>query len=344
MIMSLNVYRWGVYMGLTIKDIAEKAGVSYATVSRALNNHRDVNEDTKKKILKIAREMGYQPNAIAQGLVKKETKTIGLLIPDITNPFFPEVARGIEDAAGEAGYTIFLCNTNWDTERESNYLDVLLQKQVDGIIMAPSSENLNHLKKILDSGIKIVFISRMIKHPNSISIIIDNVSGAQMAVEHLVKKGHKKIAFIGGFQDISASSERLKGYKYALEENNLEINKAYIKNGDFKRETGHVMMHNLLNLDQKPTAVFAANDLLALGAIQAIKEEGLSVPSDIAVIGFDDIEFASLPEIQLTTVAQPKYDMGKMAFETLIKQLKGEGDNIGKKILLEPRLIIRGTT
>jgi LacI family transcriptional regulator len=331
-------------MALTIKDVAKEAGVSYATVSRALNNHPEVNEDTKRRIFKIAAEMGYQPNAIAQGLVKKETKTIGLLIPDITNPFFPEVALGIEEAANEAGYTIFLCNTNWNEEREENYLNVLLQKQVDGLIIAPSSENLAHLKKVLDLGVNIIFISYMIRHPNSTSIIIDNICGAQMAVEHLVKKGHKRIAFIGGFQDISASNERLKGYKYALKQNNIEINKAYIKNGDFKRETGHIMMHNLININKKPTAVFAANDLLALGAIQAIKEEGLSVPSDIAVVGFDDIEFASLPEIQLTTVAQPKYEMGKLAFETLIKQLKGEGNKIGKKILLDPELIIRGTT
>lgn len=331
-------------MSPTIKDIAEKAGVSYATVSRALNNHKDVNDETRKKVIKIAREIGYQPNAIAQGLVKKETRTIGLVIPDITNPFFPEVASGIEDAAEEAGYTIFLCNTNWSKEREANYLDVLLQKQVDGLIIAPSSENLNHLKRVLQSGRKVIFISRMIRHPNSTSIIIDNVSGAQMAVEHLIDKGHKRIGLIGGFKDISASRERLKGYRYAMEMNSLEINESYIKSGDFKRETGHVMMHELLKLKPAPTAVFAVNDLLALGAIQAIKEEGLSIPGDVAVIGFDDIEFASLPEIQLTTVSQPKYDMGRMAVDTLLEILAGDDNNINKKIMLEPRLIVRGST
>lgn len=155
----------------TIKDVAREAGVSYATVSRALNNHPEVSEDTKKRVMKIALKMGYQPNAIAQGLVKKETKTVGLIIPDITNPFFPEVARGIEDAAVEAGYTIFLCNTNWNAEREERYLNVLMQKQVDGLIIGPSSEEISHLGRILDSGIKTVFISRAINHAKSTCII-----------------------------------------------------------------------------------------------------------------------------------------------------------------------------
>lgn len=330
----------------TIKDVAKKAGVSYATVSRALNNHPEINEGTKKRILKLALEMGYRPNAIAQGLVKKETKTIGLLIPDITNPFFPEVARGIEDAASEAGYTVFLCNTNWSKEREEHYLNVLSQKQVDGLIIAPSSEEMNHLKKALEGEFKTVFISRVINHANCTSIIIDNIRGAQLAVECLVKKGHRRIAFIGGREDISTCQERLNGYQLALKNNNLEINGDYIKTGSFKRESGHFIMHEFLKLgaEKRPTAVFAANDLLALGAIQAIKESGLAIPADLAVIGFDDIEFASLPEIQLSTVAQPKYDMGKLAFSVLLGMMKEGGCAVGRKILLDPVLIERKTS
>ena len=165
-----------------------------------------------------------------------------------------------------------------------------------------------------------------------------------MAVEYLIGKGHREIAFIGGLKDISANQERLQGYKEALEFNEIEINENYIASGDFKRESGHHTMKSLLQVRPRPTAVFAANDLLALGAIQAIKEQGLTIPSDVAVIGFDDIEFASLPEIQLTTVAQPKYDMGKLALLTLVDQIKGGDNTVSKKIMLEPELIIRKTS
>lgn len=290
--------------------------------------------------------MGYQPNAIAQGLVKKRTNTIGLIIPDITNPFFPEVARGIEDAAHEKGFTVFLSNTNWDVGREEKYLNVLMQKQVDGLIIAPSSEKTTHLKKLLDKMDKTVFISRVIDHASSTCIIIDNVRGAQQAVEYLIQKGHRRIAFIGGHEDISTTRERLKGYNKALTKYGLEVKDDLIKTGSFKRDSGHFMMRQFLELEEsrRPTAVFAANDLLALGAVQAIKENNWQVPKDIAVVGFDDIDFASLPEIQLTTVAQPKYDMGKLAFTTLMELIKGGGYQSGRKILLDPVLIVRKTS
>lgn len=330
-------------MGVTIKDISKKAGVSYATVSRALNNLPEVNEDTKKRIIKIANEMGYQPNAIAQGLVKSETKTIGLMIPDITNPFFPEVAIGVEEAASKAGYTVFLINTNWDEERELNSFKVLFQKQIDGLIIAPSSENVSHLEKILNKEFKITFIGRNLDYKGSTSIIINNVIGSWMAVKHLINKGHKNIAFLGGQKELSMNQERLKGYKNALKDYGLEINEELIKFDNLKREGGYHLTRRLIESGLKFSAVVTANDLLALGAIQAIKENGLSIPSDVAVIGFDDIELASLPEIQLSTVAQPKYEMGRLAFETLLKQIKGES-NATKKVFLEPELIIRSTT
>jgi LacI family transcriptional regulator len=329
---------------ITIKDIAKRAGVSYATVSRALNNHPEINIETRKKIARIAAEIGYQPNAIARGLVKKETKTIGLLIPDITNPFFPEVARGIEDAANETGYTIFLCNTNWKQEREEHYLNVLRQKQVDGVIIAPASERPEHLKKVIGHGTKnMVFISRA-NLASVTSVLIDNVRGGRLAVEYLIAKGYHRIAFVGGLTDTSSNQERFQGYKEALEAAGLQLNPAYIVGGDFKRESGHQATEALLKLEPRPDAIFAANDLLALGAIQALREQGLRIPEAMAVIGFDDIEFASLPEIQLTTVTQPKYDMGKLALQTLMSQIKGDERMVARKIMLEPALICRKTT
>jgi LacI family transcriptional regulator len=329
---------------ITIKDIARRAGVSYATVSRALNNHPEINIETRKKIARIAAEIGYQPNAIARGLVKKETNTIGLLIPDITNPFYPEVARGIEDAANETGYTIFLCNTNWKQEREENYLNVLHQKQVDGIIIAPASEKPEHLQRVVGPWAKkMVFISR-VNFGNVTSVLIDNVRGGRMAVEYLIGKGYHKIAFVGGPTDTSSNEERFHGYTEALEAAGIEARPAYIVGGDFKRESGYQATKGLLQLESRPDAIFAANDLLALGAIQAIREQGLRLPEDIAVMGFDDIEFAALPEIQLTTVTQPKYEMGKLALQTLVTQMKGAERVVARKIMLEPDLICRKTT
>lgn len=175
-------------MGVTIKTIADKLDVSYATVSRALNDHPDVNEETKKTVIAKAKEMGYQPNAIARGLVNNETKTIGLVIPDITNPFFPQVARGVEEAAVTADYNIFLCNTNWNLDREEDYVNDLMQKQIDGLIMTPSSENINHLKNLLSSSLKTVFMSSFIPLNNYTSVIVDNIKGTEQAMDYLIKK------------------------------------------------------------------------------------------------------------------------------------------------------------
>ncbi len=331
-------------MGLTLKDVAKEVGVSYATVSRVLNNHPDVSEITKKKVLRKVKEMGYKPNALARGLVKNETNTIGLIIPDITNPFFPEVARGVEEAAAEAGFSVFLCNTNWNEDREEKYIDVLLQKQVDGLIVAPSSERPRHLTKINNSNLKMVYITRLVDEGNSTSVTIDNVRGAEMAVEHLISCGHKKIAFIGGFQDMEATRERFEGFQNAMRKHNIDINNEYIRSGEFKRETGYTLMNEMLDSDLQLTAVFTVNDMLALGAMQAIKNRRLSIPKDIAVIGFDDIEFASLPEIQLSTISQPKHEMGVIAFNTLLDQINNKTPLAQKKILLAPKLIIRETS
>ncbi len=330
-------------MSLTLKDIAKEAGVSYATVSRALSGHPEVNKITRKKIIKIAEKMGYQPNAIAQGLVKNETKTIGLIIPDITNPFFPAIARGVEEAAIEKGYSTFLCNTNWNKNIEKKYLNVLIQKQVDGLILTPSSESTTHLKFIEELSPPKVFINKIINNSDT-SIIIDNIKGAYQAVEHLINKGHKKIAYIGGEKYSTANKERLRGYKKAMQQNDLPVNNDYVKMKGFNRDSGYfIMKEMLLGESFEITAVFSANDMLALGVIQAIRESNLKIPEDIAIVGFDDIEFASLPEIQLTTVSQPKYQMGQIAFDVLYEKLKGQKAN-ERRIILEPSLVIRETS
>jgi LacI family transcriptional regulator len=337
-------------MGTTLKDIAKKAEVSYATVSRALNNHPDVNKNTKEKIIKLANDMNYQPNTIARSLKSKKTNTIGLVIPDITNPFYPQVARGVEEAAAVSNYNVFLCNTNWNPEREKHYVKALIQKQVDGLIMTPSSENINYLKELLDFNIEVVFLSSYIPINNYTSIVTDNTRGMEKAVDYLIKKGHKKIAYAGSHIERYANKERLNGYKKSLMKHNINIDNKYIKSvkNFYDQRGGYKLMYEFLQEFKKtelPSAIVCYNDLLALGIIQALKENNIRIPEDIAIIGFDDISFSSLSEVQLTTVSQSKYEMGKVALKTLLNKLEnGSRSTKENKIVLSPKLKIRKTT
>lgn len=328
-------------MTVTIKDIAKKAGVSYATVSRALTNRPEVNEKTRRDIQKLAEEMGYKPNALARGLVTRESKTLGLIIPDITNPFFPEVARGVEEAASRSGYNVFLCNTNWDAEKERTYIEVLEEKRVDGLIVASVTDDAKTLEGFTRGGAPLVLVNRVLKDIDTHYVVIDNLKGGYMVVEHLLGLGHKRIAFIGGLRHVEATRERLQGYMLALSSGGIPVDDKLVYSGAFKKESGYQNAMKLLEVDQPPTAIFAANDILALGVIQAVQEAGLKVPDDIAVVGFDDIAFASYAEVSLTTIAQPKYIMGEMAAKILMEDIKEGAVREKKHIVLQPSLVVR---
>lgn len=327
-------------MAVTIKDIAKKLNISYATVSRALRDSPEISQDTKEKVKKAAKEMNYQPNAIARGLVTKKTKTIGLILPDITNPFYPQVARGVEETANQEGYSVFLCNSNYENEKEKAYIDLLISKKVDGIILAPIGEESlkwNHRE------IPIVIIGRKNVCPQENFVVIDDKKGGYLATEHLIKNGHSKIMFIGGKEKVESNKERLEGYKLALNKNGIQLDANLIRNDHFKRESGHILMKKALQEGIAATAVFAGNDLLALGVLQAIYEYGLKVPQDIAVVGFDNIPTAELPEISLTTIAQPKYKMGVLATQMLLAKIKNPTHRC-ESIILTPELIVRKTS
>ena len=329
-------------MDPTIKDIAKRVNVSFATVSRALNDKDGVKAETKRKILEEARRLNYRPNAIARGLVNRRTHTIGLIIPDITNPFFPEVARGVEDAAQAAGYGVFLCNTNWDRKKELKYLDLLSEKRVDGIIHAPISKGATGFDKIL-GDLPVVYVGRSPK-PSEVSFVsIDNFRGGFLATDYLLEKGCWPVGFIGAPEDSMTLEERLKGYKTALKYRGREVDDRYIRFGDFKRETGYNIIKSMIQEGLEPKGIFGENDLLAIGAIQGAKELGLSVPEDLAVVGFDDIPMAAFPEISLTTIGQPKYEMGRLAFEMLSDKLENNGKAPAEaaRIILEPHIIPR---
>jgi len=329
-------------MQVTIKDIAKKTGVSYATVSRALNGRSGVKEDTRVLVLEEARKMGYQPNAIARGLVLRYTHTLALVIPDITNPFFPEIARGVEDAASLLGYSVFLCNTNWDEEKERLYIKTLQEKRVDGIILHPAY-NVGE-DRFSDFNIPMVLLNKIPGVVDYSSIEVDNVRGGYLAAKHLIEAGYRKIAFIGGSESSPSNKEREEGYKLALSKYKIEIDDSLILKGGFKSKDGYDNMQRLINSGNIPDAVFGGNDIIALGVLHCVQENGLRVPEDIGIIGFDDIPYASLPQIQLTTIEQPKYQMGKYAIELLMKTLEDKTDREIKRIILEPKLKIRKTT
>lgn len=325
---------------ITIKDIAKKTGVSYTTVSRALNGKPGVNQSTMELILAEAKRMGYQPNGIARGLVKKYTNTIGLIIPDITNPFFPAIARGVEDEANRHGYNVFLCNTNWDEEREKSYLEALQEKRVDGIIIQAAEDSQQDYENL---SIPVVPVNTQCFRGAGSYVGVDNEKGGLLATKHLIESGYRRIAFVGG-KTAYTNEKRLEGYKRALDTFGFSIDESIITHGDFTTRSGYEQMGKLLKQSSPPDAVFAGNDLIALGVMNSVQEYGLHIPQDIGIVGFDNIYFAEFPQVQLTTIAQPMYEMGKIAFELLLESIKNKDGSNLKKVILEPELIIRKTT
>ena len=332
-------------MNPTIKDIAQRANVSYATVSRALNNKPFVKEATRRRVLSLAKELNYTPNALARGLVKKETRTLGLIIPDITNPFYPEVAQGIQEGAGDSGFSVFLCNTNWDHDQELHYLNLLEEKRVDGIILAPIENQVDVVEPHIRNRIPVVYLDKAPRKTRNSYVMIDNVRGGFLATHHLIEQGYDTIGFIGAAEDSLTIDDRLKGYRMAMEQNRLKVHDDFVRFGNYRQVTGYTIIQSMIGSGRYPRAVFAENDLIALGVMQGAREAGLKVPEDIAVIGFDDIPFASFPEVQLSTIRQPKHQMGRTAVEIILQQIKaGNGGPTAasvKRVLLEPELVVR---
>ena len=333
----------------TIRDVAKKAGVSVMTVSRVINGKRNVKESTRKKVLKAIEELGYVPNSIARSLTIKKTATIGLVISDITNPFFTTVARGVEDTAISNHFTVILCNTDEDPEKELMYVEVLARHKVDGIIFTSASGKKSPLKSLFIRNIPLVLIDRTIEGINDIDIVRgDSVYGAYILTKHLIDLGHKRIGIILGNRNISTALDRAEGYKKALKDSNIPIDESLIKineNSKFSKEDGYRLTKELLNMENPPTAIFGGNNLMAIGAILAIREMGLKIPDDISLVSFDDIE--SLSEVYpfLTVVKQPAYTMGVIATELLIRRIENK-DKIKEKreVILKPELIIRNST
>ncbi len=331
----------------TIKDIARMADVSHTTVSRALNNKSRIKSETKEKILSIARELNYLPNFIARSLVMKQTKTLGLVITTIANPFYTELSQGIETTAINLGYNIILCSTNYDLSIEKQHIDMLRSKGVDGIIFTSAHMGDRNIIALAEEGFPMILVNRRTYHPmvkEKIDYIgVDNILGGFLAVEHLIKLGHDRIGVIGGSSESSVGFERLEGGKKALAAYGREVIGDYFLEGDFLKGSGYRGGKEFLKMNRPPTAIFATNDYMALGTYQAIVEEGMKVPEDMALIGFNDIEFTSMKGIELTTIGQKKFEMGALAVKTLVERIEGRKVGPSKEIVLEPELIIRKT-
>jgi LacI family transcriptional regulator len=332
---------------VTIKDIAHLANVSHTTVSRALNDKSRIRNETKEKILAIVRELNYQPNLIARSLVMRRTKTLGLIITTIANPFYTELALGIESTARSLGYNIILSFTHSDLAIESASVDMLRSKGVDGIIFSSAHMEDPNIVKLAEEEFPIVLVNRRTYHPmvkEKVDYVgVDNILGGYLAVEHLIKLGHRQIGVIGGSSESSVGFERLEGGKKALEAYGLEPMANYFLEGDFLKESGYQGGIRFLRMGQPPSAIFATNDYMALGVYQAVIEKGLKVPEDIAIIGFNDIEFTAMKGIELTTIGQKKYEMGTIAVKTLVERIEGKKSGPTEEIFLEPELVIRKT-
>ena len=333
---------------ITIKDIGRMANVSHTTVSRALNNKSRIRIETKEKILAIAKELNYRPNFIARSLVMRQTKTFGLVITTIANPFYNELAQGIEATARGFGYNIIFCSTHSDLSAEKHYIEMLRSKGVDGIIFTSAHMEDPNIVALAEEGFPIVLVNRRTYHPlvkEKVDYVgVDNILGGFLAVEHLIRLGHNRIGLIGGSSESSVGLERLEGGRKALETYGLEQRDDYSLEGNFLKEAGYEGGKRFLKMVEPPSAIFASNDYMALGIYQAVLEEGLSIPEDMALIGFNDIEFAAIKGIELTTIGQKKFEMGSLAVEILIEKIeRDENQPSMKEIFLKPELIIRKT-
>ena len=329
-------------MAATRNDVARVAGVSSATVSYVLNNGpRPVAVDTRNRVLRAIQELGYRPNPLARNLRLQRTSTIGLLVPDIHNPYFADVARGVEDCAYEHGFRVLLCHSRFDLGRELEYIDVLKTERAAGVIWIPATTDEMPAAKLVESGMPVVALDRHIESVPMTRVMADNAGGGRMATEHLIALGHRRIGCIVRPGQLGHAQDRVRGYLQALEKHGLPSDETLMAPGGFHLEQGWHATQSLLNLPDRPTAIFAYNDMNAMAAMRCVSERGLRVPDDISIVGFDDIPLSAYTCPSLTTVEQPKLDMGYRGARHLLDQIAGTAQTSQAETLLEVRLIVR---
>ncbi|WP_342599397.1 LacI family DNA-binding transcriptional regulator [Psychrobacillus sp. FSL H8-0483] len=327
---------------LTIKDIAREAGVSITTVSRVLNKKEEgMSQETREKVLRVMEELNYQPNKLARGLVTKRSNMLGLIVPNISNPFFPELCRGAEDEANKRQYSLIICNSDDQTQKEENYLRLLKEQQVDGILLSSKDRLSKTSKNQLESGkIPYVLFDRGEQGNNYPGVFLDNEKGGYLAGKHLTDLGHTKIACMTGPQDIRNSQQRLLGFQQALMETSVKLPESFILDGDFQMDTAYRVAKDFLQ-NNNVTAIFACNDLMACGIYRAAHEIGIQIPEQLSIIGFDDIPLVTALIPKLTTIRQGTYEMGRKAIELLINKIENKSS---EEVVFEPTLIVREST
>ena len=329
-------------MPSTVRAVAKLAGVSPMTVSRVINNAESVAEATRQKVLRAIAQLDYVPNRLARGLTSSRSSTLGLVVPDVVNPFFTLVLRGAEAAARRAGYRLLVCDSENDPRREREYLEDLVSYRVDGLLVAPASQRSKAgLVPLLRRGFPFVLIDRSISNMDCDAVQSDNVAGARRLTEHLIAIGHRRIAHLVDSDENSTGRERLQGYREALQAAGIECSDALLFHTSVDRIGGYRAVQSMLATQPWPTAIFAVNNMTAVGAMEALRERGLSVPGDIGLVCFDDVEHLAVLSPFLTVMDQPAETFGTLAAQMLVERVEGKGGDSGRRIVLQSQLIVR---
>lgn len=328
----------------TIRDVAHRAGVSTMTVSRVVNSSGHTSLQTRERVEHAVAELGYVPNAVARHLRSKRTKTIALVLSDITNPFFTTIARGVEDVAGPRGFGVMFCNTDESESEEIDYLQMLIQRQVDGVLLVPAGRSIEPLRLLRSQHVPVVVLDRRVASRQVDQVRTDSVLGAYRLTRHLVELGHRRIGMLTGHRTISTSVDRVAGYERALAEAGVNLDPKLVRYGGFGLAGGYRMATEVLAAEPRPTALFAANNFVAFGAMRALRERSLRVPDDISLVCFDDLPEEWLIDPFLTVVDQPAYEMGRQAAELLLERLDGTHPKGGHAIVLPGEFIERRST
>ena len=333
-------------MAGTIKDVAKRAKVSVGTVSHVLSGLAPVRPKLQDRVRKAIHDLDYHPNSVARSLKTRQTKMLGMVISDITNPFFPQLVRGAEDAAAEHGYVLVTFNTDDRVEREKQVLSVVMARRMDGILLvvAPNPGDSSHLNSVIEAGFPIVCLDRIPRGISVDSVAIDNVKGAAACVRHLIQTGHTRIGIITGSMGLQTAQDRLRGYEQAFREAGLPVNRKLICKGDFRVESGYCLGKKLLFARDRPTAIFASNGSLGLGVLKAFNELRLECPRDVALAIFDDIPGADSFRPHLTALCQPGYQIGYQGAKLIIQRIEGKLPKKRIRVVLEPELKAREST
>ncbi|ULL19831.1 LacI family transcriptional regulator [Paenibacillus sp. H1-7] len=331
-------------MDIKIVDVAAKAGVSSATVSRVLNNSSSVTAATKEKVMKIIHELGYQPNAAAKNLRSQKTMAIGVIVPEINNSYYAEVIKGIENKAYAMKYKVIICDTGNNKEKELEFINLLMDKTVDSMILVTPLQSDEEICRLADLNYSVGIVGRYIEHPTIPCVFTDNVKFSRDVVNHLVEQGHREIAFLSGYADAIDSYDRLEGYLKALREHHIPFRPEWVENGNFSEQGGYKAMKRLFEKKVSFTAIYSANDEMALGVYQACAELGIQIPEQLAIVGVDNNRVSRYITPKLSTVAQPKFKMGSILVEKIIHQLEHTEITPDRVVVLDSELIIRDSS